>query len=517
MKWQYRSLGELFGPVEFDVLVGLAHDGTLAPDDDVKADDLHNWQRADSVVGLFDPVEYANIDDLMAPAETQADVSDLDQMLFSGASTAAPISRAGRVMREAARGTNRNDDWYCRSLGQEIGPLSFDELLAMVNNGEIAGDDSIRQGQRGQWERANEIAGLFSADAPKLVAPTVGMLAPNRTSSKPPPVAAAKKPAPLIKPAALPAEAWFYQVFGQQFGPIEMTELAAMVASGEIGDGDKVKMGKVSAWIEAKSIKHLLPKVAAAPPPPPKTESPALKSAVPTTSDPKLPLVQSKSTQKSPQLEEPDRGLDDLVDDLLQQEEEKAVAIPKPAPKAAPPAAVVSQPAAAPSPPRTAAPTETIPVIKAAPKKSQERSGPRFSFRLPKLPKGLLALISVLVIGGGAVFVAYFGNPFAPHVGLREYDETLEIWKEVEKMAKESHPASKWGSLREKNKEASARIVAKLKHGAAANRRVAQLMLNSHEVCLPNIYSQEENWKSRFQQMESNMKEAASLVAELRQ
>lgn len=54
------------------------------------------------------------------------------------------------------------NDWYCRLLGSELGPLSWAELCAMVRDQSLIGDDLVRQGEEGEWTKANLVNGLLA-------------------------------------------------------------------------------------------------------------------------------------------------------------------------------------------------------------------------------------------------------------------------------------------------------------------------------------------------------------------
>ncbi|NQT17184.1 MAG: DUF4339 domain-containing protein, partial [Planctomycetes bacterium] len=53
--------------------------------------------------------------------------------------------------------------WFCRVLGQEMGPLSFQDLAEMVRAGTLTDNDPVRRKESSEWTPAGEVIGLFRA------------------------------------------------------------------------------------------------------------------------------------------------------------------------------------------------------------------------------------------------------------------------------------------------------------------------------------------------------------------
>jgi hypothetical protein len=82
--------------------------------------------------------------------------------------------------------------WYCRAFDQERGPISFQELVEMVREGTLTGDDRVRRESSKEWTRAREVIGLFRAaqmeaagtktpePEPTPIAPAAGPSLPDR-------------------------------------------------------------------------------------------------------------------------------------------------------------------------------------------------------------------------------------------------------------------------------------------------------------------------------------------------
>jgi len=53
--------------------------------------------------------------------------------------------------------------WHLRKLGEASEPISFEELAAQVRLGNVSPDDQVRRENTPQWQRADQVVGLFRA------------------------------------------------------------------------------------------------------------------------------------------------------------------------------------------------------------------------------------------------------------------------------------------------------------------------------------------------------------------
>ncbi len=79
--------------------------------------------------------------------------------------------------------------WYCKVLGQEVGPVGFPEMAEMVGSGTLKEDDQVRRKGTTQWIPARDVIGLFRA-AQKQTAEPVESEAKARPERLPTPTAA---------------------------------------------------------------------------------------------------------------------------------------------------------------------------------------------------------------------------------------------------------------------------------------------------------------------------------------
>ena len=123
-QWYYRSFGQDFGPVPFDQLQELAASESIGATDEVRRADSADWVLASTVPEL-------------------------------GFATA----KAGNPVAAAPTGAN---EWYCLLCGQEMGPLSFDEIVAFAEQGQLSRDDQVKLGSNGNWRRVGSIGRLVA-------------------------------------------------------------------------------------------------------------------------------------------------------------------------------------------------------------------------------------------------------------------------------------------------------------------------------------------------------------------
>jgi hypothetical protein len=148
-----RVLGVEMGPMPFDQLALLAGAGRLREQDEVRLGPDAEWITAGSIVGLF-----ATAPAEPAPAAASA-ASELDDFELATSPVAAPVIGTRRATAEEV-----DRVWSCRVLGQEVGPLTFEEVFGMVERGELSPTDELRHGPWAQWAPADSIVGLFPED-----------------------------------------------------------------------------------------------------------------------------------------------------------------------------------------------------------------------------------------------------------------------------------------------------------------------------------------------------------------
>ncbi len=176
-QWLYKVFGQEFGPISFEELQTLADIGILSNSDEVRPESAARWETADSIAQLG-----------LNTSTNIAVAIDLDSV--------TPAESA------------RSDDWFCQMLGQELGPLSFRELVDYAEQGQVTADDLVKLGANGKWRRVGSIGRLVAVlpyqEQPTPVAPRSMNLADSREVEVPRiPNASPVKMQPVPSPAAL--------------------------------------------------------------------------------------------------------------------------------------------------------------------------------------------------------------------------------------------------------------------------------------------------------------------------
>ena len=90
--------------------------------------------------------------------------------------------------------------WYCKVLGQEVGPVGFPEMAEMVRAGTLKQDDQVRRKGTTQWIPARDVIGLFRVARKESAQPAE----PTPPAAKPMLAPAPDKPAAPQPPPAPP-------------------------------------------------------------------------------------------------------------------------------------------------------------------------------------------------------------------------------------------------------------------------------------------------------------------------
>jgi len=89
--------------------------------------------------------------------------------------------------------------WYCKVLGQEVGPVGFRDMIEMVRSGTLKEDDQVRRKETTEWIHARDVIGLFRTAQKQKAAP-VPSEAKAGPAPPPTPTAAKAGERPAAKP-----------------------------------------------------------------------------------------------------------------------------------------------------------------------------------------------------------------------------------------------------------------------------------------------------------------------------
>lgn len=455
-QWHYQLFGEEFGPVSEEVIQNLVAMGTLTADDTVRRSG-----------GSWVPV-------------TQA--------LNGAGDNRNSTSTATAVVAEQADDSDDVEDWYCQVLGQELGPLTFNDLLRFAETGELSADDQVRFGVEGKWRRVGSL-GRLVAILPYQAAPSTRLkpklgAKPERPVANVIPEAAAPVPPPpaVVTPSEIPEAIelkWYAWIRGVEYGPSSLVQLQQWLTSGQLGAADFVKLGPTGTWFPSASVTEILtqltavanaakrpvaptPVVAAAPAPVP------VPAAVPATavksSQPVVAAVSKPAPAKPATLPEASAAV---------VKAEPVAPVRPPEPKPAPP---ISSSAAysgsnastwASSPPKTA--PKPIP----KPRSSSSGSSIDLSFLTG------LADTKTLGIGGGviaaiALVIAFMYMPAGNGPETKAFKELHALYVEFQQVREKKGTAADVQAISSKAEKLCPPIVAALEPRASVSRPATQ-------------------------------------------
>lgn len=112
------------------------------------------------------------------------------------------------------------EQWYCKVVGQEIGPVTSEDLVSMLASGQIDAEDPVRPGTSGDWRPVREVlaAAFRSATAPAASESTDG------------------------------EASWYCRMLGDEFGPYTFRELKNLATEGQLSPKDEIREGRTGAW-----------------------------------------------------------------------------------------------------------------------------------------------------------------------------------------------------------------------------------------------------------------------------
>ena len=468
LNWLYRRFGDEFGPVSFETLQELRQSGQLDDDDLVRKTSEKEWRMAATLPDA-EPATDLDLDvaKLLAAAEDASarqireQNSHLDQIFSDGRRNFAP-GIAARPASDEAPAT-----WYYRSLGQVLGPFSFEALKEMASLGSLDRSDDVREGENGVWLSAKRLPELF----PKK--------AGDRGSSAEIDTIEPEKPD------------WVCRIDGTEHEPMTLSELKMLARTGKLDRKDMVRRVWAAAWVHAQDVAGLkFPEPVSAPSAADSMPRSRLSSAEP-------PVLEKRS---APPVE------------TLRPTSDSAVGTGggfSPAAGYSPPRSFVPPSVSAPSPAYRSPAPPPPPVAR-----SRSSSGPSFNFALPqglidtlKNPQLYGALGACLLLVG-----LYFGSGLLfSSPGSKEFVMVQEIWTEIDGAVKSNAPDSAFKAIADKHLTAVKDLRKKIEPRASAKNRLAQIVLYCTRDHLPKILGNNGDRKKQYERMKADIQEANEL------
>ncbi len=184
--WYFKQSNETHGPISFEELFALAHQGKLTPHMDVRNGESGNWFPAEEIGGLFDSNTDLHSDETAATPSLD-DFSIVDSSYGVDSSENLPTLDGFSIIEEeekisselesqlprfatleAVRNKYQKVQWFCRIVNQELGPMSADDLMQLLVDGELAPNDEVKSSVGQEWVPARTVVFLSSAGSDDL-------------------------------------------------------------------------------------------------------------------------------------------------------------------------------------------------------------------------------------------------------------------------------------------------------------------------------------------------------------
>jgi hypothetical protein len=265
--WYYKVFGAEFGPVTFDELVELAKKHSLSSNDDVRLGEGGNWRRAGSIGKLMAHLPFESGTRVIT-ATASSSPSEIENDSTLEDSREMEWTRSDSVAQpETVKAPENDTRWSYKFLGQEYGPITFEELVGLAKNQSISSDDEVRFGESGIWRRAGSIGQLmahFPFQAGKrVISPTPGPpVSEIRTEPRTQPeTEVSSSPAGPSAPATKSTESdtrWWCKIHGDEYGPVGLSKIMDWATSGRLHPEDYVRNG-LEPYILASDLPGLFP------------------------------------------------------------------------------------------------------------------------------------------------------------------------------------------------------------------------------------------------------------------
>lgn len=490
--WYFKRSTETEGPISFEELFAMAQQGKLTPQMEIRSGETGNWFPAEDMGGLFDSsstggqpsLDDFSIVDSSFGVEADPDMPNLDGFSIVEEEDKLSSELESQLPRfatlEAVRSKYQKIQWYCRVLNHELGPMSADDLMKMLFDGELAPNDEVKSSAEPEWVPARTVVFLSSSgsdldvidseeDSVEELVPTSGESASEQTAATEEIVVEAEKPAEPPPPPILKVRSkqkWYCKLGGMGYGPIEAHKIKMWAEQERVEPTDLLKLGRKGEWFEAWQIEALQLKK----PTPKKTEAEAAANTSPAESA-------SNATAAS------------------------ATGV---APAAAASLSTPSSPAA----PIAAA---TPPVARPKPKIQVQRSNPLEALGPLMDPKilggvgGVIALVAIL-------FFVPLGDLFSPS-GKDEFAKFQAFYQEYQALQTKQAGPAEYTTLKNKTNTELGPVIKDLESTASSDYPALQQLLWAGRDYLPKMLDNPGPETARAQEkFEKCLKEAERLI-----
>lgn len=488
--WYFKQVDETCGPISFEELFAMAHQGKLTPQMEIKNGDSGNWFPAEDIGGLFDAdsdnkssdtmpsLDEFSIVDSSFGVESQENLPSLDGFSIVEEEEKLSTELESQLPRfatlEAVRSKYLKTQWFCRILNQELGPMSADDLMQLLLDGELAPNDEVKSSTEPEWVPARtvvflsssgsnldlldaedeETASVVPASAEAVVEEPV-----EETPAEPTPAAAPVEPAkpPILKVRS--KQKWFCKLGGMGYGPIEAHKIKMWAEQERVEPTDLLKLGRKGEWFEAWQIEAL-----------------QLKKPVEKNKANEVAAATEPSVPETKPAMEPGKAAASIA----------TTAIP-------------AQPAA------SLTPSRPKPKIKVARSNPFESLGPLMD---PKVLGGIVGAIALVAI----FYFVPLGGFFTPG-GNEELDKFKAVHQEFLALQQKKASDAEWTSLEKKAQSELAPVLESLESSASSDQPQLQHLLWAGRDYLKPMLKNARTESNRDQEkFETHLKEAERIL-----
>lgn len=146
--------------------------------------------------------------------------------------------------------SDASEDWFMRARGRVLGPFTLAQLMSLRDRGQLSQFHEVSRDRR-SWAPAGRVVEIFGGGSG-----TDGVGATDAVDQMV--YAVADDPAPPSSgPVTTTASGWFYSYGTGHQGPVELTALQQMVASGVIGPTTLIWRNGLPSWVPAQQVAEL--------------------------------------------------------------------------------------------------------------------------------------------------------------------------------------------------------------------------------------------------------------------
>jgi hypothetical protein len=148
---------------------------------------------------------------------------------------------------ETARG---NQQYFIRVRGKVLGPFTLEKLKALRARGQFSRIHEVST-NRQDWQPASTLDAVLG-----LSRPVAAIAESERGLAQIPDKQARSSEGSA---ASMPGANWYYNVVGEQRGPVSIMELRSMVTAGKLRPDDFVWKDGMSDWLPTSQVPELQP------------------------------------------------------------------------------------------------------------------------------------------------------------------------------------------------------------------------------------------------------------------